>query len=259
MEFLEDTEVQLLLLSSGEVKAVDPFVVSAGSAEIKVGDGGEASSFRAISTADDNTSYTSFDSGITGESISYTDHVVIVRYKRTKIVVIQEPSYGLLNFTEEDGWAINSTITGGVQALQTVQIASTAYINILQSQMLAIFASITAKSINAVYEWSTDGINWDIVEPNQDINPTQGNFQVRLRVINFFGYNSVAPYNINVRNTKEGEVDNDTSTTFNTTDVTIFALQYDDITIHELQVIISDDEAFFSPLFEFKVINLDWL
>jgi hypothetical protein len=100
--------------------------------------------------------------------------VLVVITKRTKIVVIQEPSYGLLNFTEEDGWAINSTITGGVQALQTVQIASTAYINILQSQMLAIFASITAKSINAVYEWSTDGTNWYIVEPNKDINPTQG-------------------------------------------------------------------------------------
>ena len=100
--------------------------------------------------------------------------VLVVITKRTKMIVIQEPSYGLLNFTEEDGWAINSTTTGGVQALQTVQIASTAYINILQSQMLAIFASITAKSINAVYEWSTDGTNWYIVEPNKDINPTQG-------------------------------------------------------------------------------------
>ena len=66
------------------------------------------------------------------------------------IVVFEVPSYGLLNFTEDDWWAINSTITGGVQALQTVQIASTAYINILHSQMLAVFASITAKLINAV-------------------------------------------------------------------------------------------------------------
>jgi len=78
-------------------------------------------------------------------------------------------------------------------------------------------------------------------------------------VINFFGYNSVAPYNINVRNTKEGELDNDTATTFNTTDVTIFALQYDDITSHELKVVIRNDQAFFSRLFEFKVINLEWL
>ena len=64
---------------------------------------------------------------------------------------------------------------------------------------------------------------------------------------------------MNVRNTKQGELENDTGTKFNTTDVIIFALQYDDITTHLLQVLISDEEAFFSPLFEFKVINLEWL
>ena len=61
---------------------------------------------------------------------------------------------------------------------------------------------------------------------------------------------------MNVRNTKQGELENDTGTTFNTTDVLIFALQYDDITTHLLQILISDDEA---PLLEFKVINLEWL
>jgi hypothetical protein len=106
MDFKEETEVQLLLLSSQEVKAVDPSSVFAGTVYINVGNGGAASTFGAISTADDNTSYTSFDSNITGETITYTDHVVIVRYKTTKIVVVEVPSYGFLNFNEDNVWSI---------------------------------------------------------------------------------------------------------------------------------------------------------
>ena len=117
MNFPEETNVQLLLLSSGEVKAVVPFDVTAGNVAIEVGSSGSPSTFGAISTAEDNTSYTSFDSIITGESITYTDSVVVVRYKRTKTIVIQVPSYGFFNFNEEDGWNVsqpeNTTYTAG--------------------------------------------------------------------------------------------------------------------------------------------------
>jgi hypothetical protein len=107
MDFKEETEVQLLLLSSQEVTAVDPSIVFTGTVFINVGNGGSPSTFGLTSTSDDNTFYSSFDSSITGESITYTDHVVIVRYKRTKIVVVQVPYYGFLNFNEDDGWNIS--------------------------------------------------------------------------------------------------------------------------------------------------------
>ena len=106
MDFKEETKVQLLLLSSQEVTAVDPSVVFGGTVYINVGNGGSPSTFGITSTSDDSTFYSSFDSSITGESITYTNHVVIVRYKLTKIVVVQVPSYGFLNFNEDNSWNI---------------------------------------------------------------------------------------------------------------------------------------------------------
>ena len=102
MNFPEENEVQLLLLSSGEVKAVASLGVSVEGFQIEVGNGGLSSKFGTISTADENTSYNSFDSSITGANITYTDPEVIVRYKRTKIVVIQVPSYGFLHFNQDN-------------------------------------------------------------------------------------------------------------------------------------------------------------
>jgi hypothetical protein len=110
MDFKEETEVQLLLLSSQEVTAVDPSIVFTGTVLINVGNGGSPSTFGLTSTSTDSTFYSSFDSSITGESITYTDHVVIVRYKRTKIVVVQVPYYGFLNFNEDDGWNISQPL-----------------------------------------------------------------------------------------------------------------------------------------------------
>ena len=83
-----------------------------------------------------------------------------------------------------DEWLIDT-------AMPDTVISNTSPIAILQSQMIQVFATLAAKSINAVYEWATDNQEWKIVEVNKQIFLPNGNFQIRLRVINDFANNAI--------------------------------------------------------------------
>ena len=109
MNFSDQTEVQLLLLSSTNYKEISPFFIS-GNVLIKIGKNGDPSRFASTDTSYNPTSYTSHVSNITGESITYTDPVVIVRYKTQLITTTQVGLYGFLQHNA-DGWSVEPSNT----------------------------------------------------------------------------------------------------------------------------------------------------
>ena len=107
MNFPEATEVQLLLLNDTNMKDITPLTITTGNVDINVGSTG-ASTFSTYDTSESPTSYTNHESSITGTSITYTDSVVIVRYKTTKTVITQVGSYGFLKYMHNNVWEVSN-------------------------------------------------------------------------------------------------------------------------------------------------------
>jgi len=80
-----------------------------------------------------------------------------------------------------------------------------------------------------------------------------------MYIYNLFGNNTDAPYNICVENSRRntGAV-SDNNTTFNTPHIIFFALQQNNMTQHDLEVRITDDLGFVSPVFMFRISNFAW-
>ena len=155
-----------------------------------------------------------------------------------------------MKYSQDNGWLIDTAITDTI-------VSNTSLIAILQSQMIQVFQALTAKSINAVYEWSSTNNDWKIIEANNQIFLPQGNFQIRLRTINFFGNNTVSPHFITVEDTRRntGAVTN-TFTTYNSSDVILYGRQQSSATQHDMKIRISDNEGFTSAFFIFTIANL---
>ncbi len=118
INFQENTEVELLILSNTRFKVpASVVIIPAGKINILVGGSGSNSSFGSISTAGETTPYNSYNSAITGTTISYNQAIVIVRYKYTRPIIqpiiidnhykyISFPNYGtnqtqyFINFQE---------------------------------------------------------------------------------------------------------------------------------------------------------------
>jgi len=109
INFQEQTEIQLLILDNLRYITVSPFTTN-GQTTINVG---SPSTFNTLTTNTNSTFY-NFTQGhfstITGSSIGYNAPVVIVRYKYTKIVIIQVPSYGFLKYNEDNVWGVSNTL-----------------------------------------------------------------------------------------------------------------------------------------------------
>jgi len=100
-----------------------------------------------------------------------------------------------LKYDITDGWLIDT-------AMPDTVISNTSPIAILQSQMIQVFEELTAKSLNAVYEWSSTNDDWKIIEANKQIFLPNGNFYIRLRAINVFANNTAPPFCIYIEDTR---------------------------------------------------------
>ena len=181
-------ELQLLLLDSTKYREIVPFTITNSTFQLIVGQKGAITSFVG---ADTGTNGTAFNSGrvsnITGSNVSYNTPIAIVRYRIINTETVQLEVDGLLKYSQDNGWLIDTAINDTV-------ISNTSIISILQSQMIQVFQALTAKSINAVYEWATNNQEWKIIEPNKLIYLPNENFQIRLRAINVFANNAVLPF-----------------------------------------------------------------
>jgi len=127
--FLEETEVQILLLDNLKYIETDPFLFS-GIVDITVG---TPSVFDTITTEINSTDYNSgFLSAIIGQDITYNTPIVIVRYKTKKQVFTQVPNVGgYLNY-KLTGWEV-SDIAGDTSnfIINTSNIITTRIDNII--------------------------------------------------------------------------------------------------------------------------------
>ena len=124
INFQEQTEVQLLLLDGLNYIETTPFLTN-GIININVG---VPSTFDTLTTTTNSTIYDiQYISSITGTSITYTDSVVIVRYKTTKTVITQINPYGFLKYNEDNVWEVSNelqtVINGLISRIQTLQDA----------------------------------------------------------------------------------------------------------------------------------------
>jgi len=245
----QEIEIQILLLNNVNYRELDvPFDISFGTFELIVGKNGLHTSFAQVSTGVNGTAISSGRvSNITGTNVTYNSPIAIIRYRNKKTEIVQIEVDGLLKYTKDNGWLIDTAINDTI-------ISNTSLIAILQSQMIQVFATLAAKSINAVYEWATDNSGWKIIEANNQIFLPNGNFQIRLRSIDFFGNNTVSPHFITVEDTRRntGAVTN-TYTTYNSSDVVLYGRHQSTATQHDMKIRISDNEGFTSAFF--KIYN----
>jgi len=114
MTFPENTEVELVVASNSFVRFINPFIQPSGVVNIIVGTAGDHSSFGSISTNTQTTPYFSFNSSVTGTTVTYNSAIVIVRYKYTRQQIqpitidnhfkyISFPNYG----TNQTSYSIN--------------------------------------------------------------------------------------------------------------------------------------------------------
>jgi len=106
MNFLENTEVQLAILSNTYSKYVSPFIQTSGKINIIVGNSGNNSSFGSISTLGQTIPYNTANSDITGTNTSYTQAIVIVRYKYTRPLIqaqLIDSNYKYISFLNNTG------------------------------------------------------------------------------------------------------------------------------------------------------------
>jgi len=106
MNFLENTEVQLLVASNSFVRYINPFTQTLGKINILVGNAGGHSSYASISTSGQTTPYNAFNSDISGSIVSYNNAIVIVRYKYTRpIIQVQliDSNYKYIAFLNNTG------------------------------------------------------------------------------------------------------------------------------------------------------------
>jgi len=251
----QEIEIQILLLNNINYRELDvPYDISFGTFELIVGKNGLNTSFAQVSTGVNGSAINSGRvSNITGTNVTYDTPIAILRYRIKKTETVQNEVDGLLKYTKDNGWLIDTAISDTI-------VSNTSLIAILQSQMIQVFEALTAKSINAVYEWATDNQDWKIVEADSNISLPQGNFQIRLRVINLFANNAVLPYFITVRDTtrSDGVVAN-TYTTCNSSDVILYQRQHTSAKQQDLRIRIDDNEGFTSPFFNVTISNLQWL
>ena len=245
------TDIDLLLLDSSTFINTTILNYASGTYNLIVGKNGAKTSFGSTTTASAQY-FSGVQTNITGTNVNYNSPIAILRYTIAKTETIQYEVDGLLKYTKDNGWLIDTAITNTI-------VSNTSLISILQSQMIQVFASLNAKSINAVYEWSSDN-EWKIVEEDSNILMPQGNFKIRLRTINIFANNAVLPFYITVRDTtrSDGVVAN-TFTTYNSSDVIIYQRQQNTAKQHDLRIRIDDNEGFTSPFFNVTVSNLQWI
>jgi len=186
VELPQEIEIQILLLNNLNYREIDvPFDISFGTFELIVGKNGINTTFAQVSSGVNGSSINSGRvSNITGTNVNYNSPIAIIKYRNKKTEKVQIEVDGLLKYTKDNGWLIDTAISDTI-------ISNTSLIAILQSQMIQVFATLAAKSINAVYEWATDNQEWKIVEVNKQIFLPNGNFQIRLRVINDFANNAI--------------------------------------------------------------------
>jgi hypothetical protein len=245
------TDIDLLLLDSSTFINTTLLNYASGTYNLIVGKNGAKTSFGSTTTASAQY-YSGVQTNITGSNVNYNSPIAILRYTIRKTETVQYEVDGLLKYTKDNGWLIDTALTKTI-------VSNTSLISILQSQMIQVFQSLNAKSINAVYEWSSDN-EWKIVEEDSNILMPQGNFKIRLRTINIFANNAVLPFFITVRDTtrSDGVVAN-TFTTYNSSDVIIFQRQQNTAKQHDLRIRIDDNEGFTSPFFNVTVSNLQWI
>jgi len=120
INFPKQTEVQLLLLDNLKYIETSPFTNN-GQITINVG---VPSTYNTLTTTANATPFNSgYVSNITGANIAYNAPVVIVRYKHTKIVVLQVQQTGYLNHTNANGWLL-SQVSAGTTSVLTNDISS---------------------------------------------------------------------------------------------------------------------------------------
>jgi len=129
----EETDVELVVASNSFARFINPLIQPAGIVNIIVGTAGGHSSFGTISTSTETVPHSSFNSSITGQTVSYNSAVVIVRYRYTKLVVSTVQSTGFLNYTNADGWLL-SQVSGGT---------SSPFTNIMTSSGTGMFQVVT--------------------------------------------------------------------------------------------------------------------
>jgi hypothetical protein len=106
MNFLENTEVQLLVASNSFVRYINPFIQLLGKINILVGNAGGHSSYGSTSTSGQTTPYNAFNSDISGSIVTYNNAIVIVRYKYTRPVIqaqLIDSNYKYIAFLNNTG------------------------------------------------------------------------------------------------------------------------------------------------------------
>jgi len=96
-----NTEVELLVASNSFTRYINPFIQTAGKIDIIVANTGGHSSYDAISTNTQTAPYFSFNSSITGTTVTYNRAIVIVRYKYTRPQIqaqIRDSNYKYISF-----------------------------------------------------------------------------------------------------------------------------------------------------------------
>jgi hypothetical protein len=170
MNFLENTEVELLILSNARFKVIPAFIViPSGKINIIVGGSGSNSSFGSISTAGETTPYNSYNSAITGTTISYNQAIVIVRYKYTRPIIqpiiidnhykyISFPNYGTnqtpysLNFQENT--EVQLLLLDGLKYIEEAPFTTSGNTTI-NVGVPSTFNTITTNTNSTFYNFST--------------------------------------------------------------------------------------------------------
>jgi hypothetical protein len=170
MNFFENTEVELLILSNARFKVIPAFIViPSGKINIYVGGSGSNSSFGSISTAGETTPYNSYNSAITGTTISYNQAIVIVRYKYTRPIIqpitidnhykyISFPNYGTnqtpysLNFQENT--EVQLLLLDGLKYIENAPFTTSGNTTI-NVGVPSTFNTITTNTNSTFYNFST--------------------------------------------------------------------------------------------------------
>jgi hypothetical protein len=124
INFIENTEVQLAILSNTYSKYVSPFIQTIGKINIIVGNSGNNSSFGSISTDTETTPYNTANSDITGTNTSYNQAIVIVRYKYTRPIIqaqLIDSNYKYISFVNNTGLS-QITYTFNLQEPTEIQL-----------------------------------------------------------------------------------------------------------------------------------------
>jgi len=103
---------------------------------------GVPSTFNDLTTITNAATFNSgYVSTITGLSITYNAPVVIVRYKTTKTVIIQVPSYGFLKYNEDNVWEVSNELQTIINGHNSYSNLRKCIINICSCELAFCFLS----------------------------------------------------------------------------------------------------------------------